>query len=779
MQNYLDELNEYQKKAVEHTEGPLLIIAGAGSGKTRVLTYRIAHLLKNGKRPSRILALTFTNKAAREMKDRVAAIVGVDTANYLWMGTFHSIFARILRAESAHLGYPSNFTIYDTADSKSLLKKVIKDLNLDDKVYKPGNILARISNAKNNLITVNAYLSNSSILSSDRSSNRAETGNIYKLYSERCKRAGAMDFDDLLLQTNILFRDSPQVLEKYQNRFDYVLVDEYQDTNNSQYHIIKKISEKHKNICAVGDDSQSIYSFRGAKIENILNFQRDYSDNKLIKLEQNYRSTQNIVDAANSLIAKNENRIPKEIFSENEIGGKIGIFQNINDNEEGYFVANSIINLRMKEQHEYKNFAILYRTNAQSRIFEEALRRRNIPYKIYGGLSFYQRKEIKDLLSYFRLMVNPRDNEALKRIINYPKRGIGATTVECLETAAEKAKRSMWEVILDLDKIEIGLKKAAIKKIFEFAGLITSFAKKTPTTNAYELAKQVASESGILKDLYVLKEAESLSRHENIQEILNGIKEFASQQDIEPNELTLDKYLEDVALLTNDDNEKEEDRNKVILMTVHSSKGLEFKNVYVVGLEENLFPSQMSAMMPKGLEEERRLFYVAITRAEQNLFLSFAKSRSKWGNFVDSIPSRFISEIDGKFLNLPSSFDSENVRFETAGSKQKLKQRYNFTKTTSQPPKTENKTVKHSGLRRRSIARQAQQNQVANSSFKADPPSKIVAGVNVEHQRFGYGKVVLVEGDAVNKKATIKFQKVGVKLLLLKFAKLRVVNENN
>ena len=598
MENYLESLNSAQHEAVINTEGASLVIAGAGSGKTRVLTYRIAHLLKNGVPPSAILALTFTNKAAREMKDRIATVVGNNISRHLWMGTFHSIFSRILRAEAATIDYPSTFTIYDTQDSKSLLKTIIKSLNLEDNTYKPSVILNRISNAKNNLVTPVAYHQNVQQREADHAARIPRTGEIYLEYSKRCKNAGAMDFDDLLLITNVLFKNNPDILAKYQRIFRYILVDEYQDTNFSQYLIVKRLAETHHNICVVGDDAQSIYSFRGARIENILNFKNDYSGYNTYKLEQNYRSTQVIVDAANSLIAKNKNQLQKTIFSENARGERIKVLTAMNEHEEGYLVANEIFDHRMQQRETYSDFAILYRTNAQSRVFEEILRKRNIPYKIYGGLSFYQRKEIKDILSYFRLIINQKDDESFKRIINYPARGIGATTLSRLEDAAATTGCSIWEVANYPEKMLLaGLNAGVIKKINVFTQLISKFSDQFVSTEAYEMANRIASESGILTELYQDKSPENLSRYENTQELLNAIQDFSISAKEEGRPAGLQIFMEDVALLTDQDNDKDVNADKVTLMTVHSSKGLEFKNVFIVGLEENLFPSGFSGTL--------------------------------------------------------------------------------------------------------------------------------------------------------------------------------------
>lgn len=776
MQDYLKALNKVQHEAVVRTEGPSLVIAGAGSGKTRVLTYRIAHLLKQGARPSSILALTFTNKAAREMKERIAQVVGENAARYLWMGTFHSIFSRILRVEHETIAYPSNFTIYDSADSKSLIKTIIKSFQLDDKVYKPGVVASRISMAKNNLITPMAYSHSAEIKSVDRNMRMPNISEIYKEYTKRCKLSGAMDFDDLLLITNLLFRDHPDILEKYQDRFGYVLVDEYQDTNYAQYLIIKKLAAKHKNICVVGDDAQSIYSFRGARIENILNFKNDYPDHKVFKLEQNYRSTQTIVNAANSIIAQNKRQIPKNVFSENHAGKPIKIISALTDNEEGFLVAQEIAETQLRDHYQYLDYAILYRTNAQSRIFEEALRKRNIPYKIYGGLSFYQRKEIKDLLSYFRLIINPNDNEALKRIINYPARGIGQTTLGKLENAALAHETPIWDVVAALPEVNhANLNRGTATKLINFANLIKRFSKLTHETDAFESAKTIAEQTGILKELYNDKSPEGLSRHENIQELLNGIQEFTISAKEEGQPDKLGNYLEDVALLTDQDNEKDEERNKVTLMTVHSAKGLEFKNVFIVGMEENLFPSQRQGekATQESLEEERRLFYVAITRAEENACLSFANQRYRWGSLDFCAPSRFLQELDERFI------DDHSVLNQTANTARSRHQSA-FSATTRHQPVTRTKpspaikTRDAQNIFNKKLVSLRETNK-NRSTFEGDDPAKIQTGMQVEHQRFGAGKVVNIEGNAPNIKATVYFPRVGQKQLLLKFAKLKII----
>ncbi len=652
MEEYLKELNEAQVKAVINYEGPALIIAGAGAGKTRVLTYRITHLLKQGIPAPNILALTFTNKAAREMKERITGIVGKDTAKYLWMGTFHSIFARILRKEGKHLGYPAEYTIYDTNDSKTLVRSIIKELDLDDKVYKFAEVFGKISRAKNNLITPQKYRNNPDLLSRDERARKPMIAEIFRIYAARCFKAGAMDFDDLLVNTEILFRDFPKTLKEYRDQFRYILVDEYQDTNYVQYKIVNRLAEVHNNVCVVGDDAQSIYSFRGAKIENILNFRNNYPGYSLYKLERNYRSTQNIVNAANSVIAKNEGRIPKKVYSRKETGEKIKVIAATTDTEEGFIISNSVFDNALREKNRYSKYAVLYRTNAQSRILEEAFRKRNIPYKVYGGLSFYQRKEIKDLLAYFRLMVNHNDEEALKRIINYPARGIGKTSLDKILKCSVDNNVATWEVITTPDKYKIGINNGIQKRINSFAEQIDHFTSLLKKKDAYDLAKEVALKTGILKDLHDPDSPEIMSKYDNVQELLNGIREFTSGNTSEENEIPgLAEYLQNVSLLTDQDTETEKDKEKVTLMTVHSAKGLEFQYVYVAGLEENLVPSYMSVDNPTDLEEERRLFYVAVTRAEKQVYLCFAATRYRYGTLENPRPSRFIREIDDKYLD--------------------------------------------------------------------------------------------------------------------------------
>ncbi|MFM6976220.1 MAG: ATP-dependent helicase [Sphingobacteriaceae bacterium] len=757
--DYLSGLNPSQRLAVEQTTGPVMIVAGAGSGKTRVITYRVAHLIKNGVDPFNILVLTFTNKAAKSMRERILEVIGPEAQN-CWMGTFHSVFAKILRVEAEKIGYPSNFTIYDTDDSKSLIRSILKEMQLDDKLYNANFVYNRISSAKNNLISAAEYQQSAQIQSEDASGGRPKLGEIYLTYTQRCFKAGAMDFDDLLFKTNVLLKDHPDVLHKYQHRFKYIMVDEYQDTNFSQYLIVKKLAAMHENICVVGDDAQSIYAFRGANIQNILNFEKDYPDLKIFKLEQNYRSTQNIVEVANSIIANNKNQLQKNVFSENEKGDKIKVSRAFSDNEEGKIIAENIVQERSLKGLSYRDFAILYRTNAQSRAMEEALRKLNVPYKIYGGLSFYQRKEIKDLIAYFRLTFNPNDEEALKRVINYPRRAIGDTSVERIIIAADQHQLTLWEVISHAAKY---LDSRSAGAVANFATLIQSFQALAKTSNAYDTALHIAQHSGLLKELYEDKSIEGLSRYENIQELLNGIKEFSEREDIE--EKGLDIFMQDIALLTNDDNDKNPDADTVSLMTIHSAKGLEFPHVFVVGLEENLFPSQMSLNSRADLEEERRLFYVAITRAEKKLMLSYATSRYRWGSLINCEPSRFIEEIAPEFLELDfkiaqktnthSSFDGERSAWQK-------KEDENYSKPK---PATVPKT--------RSILPKA---HVPSEGFAPSDTSNLQVGMEVEHERFGFGKVLQLEGNKPDIKATIFFKELGQKQLLLKFAKLRIVS---
>lgn len=777
--SYLNELNESQRGAVEATEGPVMVIAGAGSGKTRVLTYRIAHLINKGVDPFNILALTFTNKAAREMKERIVKIVGANGKN-LWMGTFHSVFSRILRAEAHLIGYPTNFTIYDTDDSKSLIKTILGEQGLDDKIYKPSLVLGRISSAKNNLISPAAYLNNVEINNEDKLAGKPKMGQVYQIYNQRLKAASAMDFDDLLFNTNVLLRDHPEVLLKYQHRFNYILVDEYQDTNFSQYLIVKKLAALRENLCVVGDDAQSIYAFRGANIQNILNFKKDYPDFKTFKLEQNYRSTKVIVNAANSVINNNKEQIKKTVWTSNEEGERITVQKAYTDNEEGSIVANSIFETQQNKQAKPSDFAILYRTNAQSRSFEEALRKLNIPYRIYGGLSFYQRKEIKDILAYCRLTLNPNDEEALKRVINYPARGIGKTTVDKLIVAAAESNCSIMHLLDSLESGMHGINAGTATKLSEFKTLIHSFAVQLKTKNAFDLATYIAQSSGILKELYSDKTPEGVSRYENIQELLNGIKEFTEKpianEDGEQKLLTLDEFMADVALLTDAESEDEDDKNKVSMMTIHAAKGLEFPFVYLVGLEENLFPSQMALNSREELEEERRLFYVALTRAEKQVNITHAETRYRWGNLIYCEPSRFIDEIDSVYLNMISAPAKRNSGFD--GEREQYTgwdKRSNKTFTFEAPVKKSTASGQPKNLVKvTDAAKQAPSNNSGND-FVGDDTSKLSVGMRVEHQRFGKGTVKNIEGRPPQLKATVSFDGVGDKQLLLQFAKLKIV----
>ncbi|MDX9697557.1 MAG: exodeoxyribonuclease V subunit gamma [Bacteroidales bacterium] len=774
MYDYLKELNEPQLEAVINYNGASLVIAGAGSGKTRVLTYRIAHLLANNIPAYNILALTFTNKAAAEMKQRIAKMVGPDVARNLWMGTFHSIFARILRIESAHLGYTSDFTIYDSIDSKSMIKKIIKELNLDDKIYKPSEIYGRISSAKNNLVTAKAYSSNNHILIQDQKNNKARITDIFTMYANRCKKANAMDFDDLLLNTNILFRDFPDVLAKYQNLYKYILVDEYQDTNFAQYLIVNKLGAKYQNICVVGDDAQSIYAFRGAKIENILNFKNDYKNYILYKLEQNYRSTQTIVNAANSIIKQNKEQIPKKVFSTKEIGEKIKVLETETDKDEAFRTAKIIQDTISERNLEYNDFAVLYRTNAQSRSFEEAFRRFSIPYKVYGSISFYQRKEIKDILGYFRLAINHNDEESLDRIINYPARGLGQTTLTKLAEFAEGNNISIWVILENLDKVNLGFNAGTKTKLEQFRNLIKRFSQLIQENDAYEAALTIAKESGILNEFKNAESHEDQTRFENLEELLNGIKEFVDDFGDQEGLPTLNRFMENVALLTNQDNDKEDDFNKVTIMTIHSAKGLEFKFVFIVGLEEELFPSNMSSSTQKELEEERRLFYVALTRAEQSAILSYAKERYKWGTPTSCRPSRFIKEIDEQYLELPDSYFEKPISFSDNDDDFGFSSKPRFFK----PRQNDSKGPAPLASKKLLKLSQAQQKQPEqNADFVPDDPSQIKEGMIVRHSKFGLGEIVKIEGSLPNSKAVVHFEIVGEKQLLLKFAKLQIVSD--
>ncbi len=751
---YLASLNEPQYEGVVNTEGPAMIIAGAGSGKTRVLTYRIAYLIKEkGIDPFNILSLTFTNKAAREMRERIEQVVGNDARN-LWMGTFHSVFARILRSEADRLGYPSNFTIYDADDSKSLIKTIVKELGLDDKVYKPNVVFNRISSAKNRLVSWQEYNNNPLYEADDTAAQKPEMGRIYKTYCQRCFKANAMDFDDLLFNTNVLFRDHIDVLNKYQHRFKYVLVDEFQDTNVSQYLITKKLSSVSQNIAVVGDDAQSIYAFRGANIENILNFEKDFPDLKVIKLEQNYRSTQNIVNAANSVIARNKGQLKKTVWTSNNEGNRIELIKSVSDNEEGRFVSSAIF--EQKAQNGYKNedFAILYRTNSQSRAIEESLRKAGIHYKIYGGLSFYQRKEIKDLMAYLRFAMNTADEQSFRRIINLPKRGIGTTSVEKMVVAAFEHDIPLWEVLTNVDSFLPGRAANAVK---DFVTLVKSFKIYVDSRDAYEAANHIAKNSGLLKELYADKTVEGLNRYENVQELLNAIKEFVDTPEVE--DKSLGAFLQDVALLTDQDNNDPENSDFVSLMTIHSSKGLEFKNVFVVGLEEDLFPSQMMLSSRADLEEERRLFYVAITRAKENLYFSYALSRYRFGRLINSEASRFIEEVDPSFIHV-------NTRY---GSRQpQLGRKEGPTGFTSS-------FARNLMANKKQAVKKPMQYHKPSVDFRPSDTSKLQEGMKVEHPKFGFGKVHKMDTEGANKKARVIFEDFGEKTLLLTFAKLRIV----
>ena len=762
---YLEELNDSQRVAVENVEGPTMVIAGAGSGKTRVLTYRIAHMMKLGIDPFNIMALTFTNKAAREMVERIGEIVGPGEARNITMGTFHSVFSRILRINSDRLGYPSNFTIYDTQDSKSLLKDIVKQFNLDDKAYKPGNVLGRISAAKNNLISPESYAMNEDIKLEDKMAKRPEMARIYKTYAARCFKAGAMDFDDLLYQTNVLLRDFPDVLSYYQQKFKYILVDEYQDTNHAQYLIVKKLAAVFENICVVGDDAQSIYSFRGANIKNILNFKRDYPDFKLYKLEQNYRSTKNIVEAANGVIAKNKDQIKKKVWTSNDNGDKISVIRTLTDNEEGKLVTNKIYDKSKSDGLMYSDFAILYRTNKQSRSFEESLRKLNIPYKIYGGLSFYQRKEIKDILSYFRLAANNKDEEALKRVINYPKRGIGKTSFQNIIIAAAQYGVSPWEVISNFAQYPVNINSGAKNRISAFATMIQSFSAQMDKMDGYALAQEIAKTSGILKELHTDKDKgpEEVERYANIEQLLSGIKEFTTSR-ADDESKALSEFMLDVALLTDADATEDEDRNHVTLMTIHSSKGLEFKHVYLVGLEENLFPSQMALNSRTDLEEERRLFYVAVTRAKETCTLTYSTSRFQWGNLITAEPSRFLDEIDEQFLKHESP---------PRAAGRSLSGR-SFNRTT--PTGGLNRQLNSRSLKPLKSVTSGSSTESTDTTFGADIHLKV--GYNVEHDRFGKGKVTKIEGSGSDTKASIFFPRHGSKTMLLTFAKLKVLDND-
>lgn len=809
--SYLNDLNPAQRDAVEHCEGPSMILAGAGSGKTRVLTYRIAHIMKKGVDPFNILALTFTNKAAREMKSRIAKIVGESEAKALWMGTFHSVFSRMLRFESDLIGYPKNFTIYDSDDSKGLIKEIIKGFKLDDKVYKPSAVLSRISAAKNNLISAQKYVQNPLAVEEDKAARMPLLGQIFITYQKRLFKAGAMDFDDLLFNTNLLLRDHPKVLFKYQDKFRYILVDEYQDTNFSQYVIIRQLAARFQNICVVGDDAQSIYAFRGANIQNILNFEKDYPDLKTFKLEQNYRSTQNIVNAANAVINNNKEQFKKSVWTQNPNGEKITVVRTNTDNEEGIHVAHTIFRTKNNERLSNSSFAILYRTNAQSRALEEALRKMNIPYKIYGGISFYQRKEIKDLMAYFRLAVNNHDDESLRRIINYPTRGIGQTTMDKISIAAADNDVSLFTVIDNIREFNLGINSTTLNKIQDFGNMIKNFSQMLFVRDAFELGNHIAGVTGILKDLHIDKTPEGVSRYENIQELLNGIKDFTensrSPQDedlknslipddinpldlfdtdkVEPGNIrTLDEFMMDVALLTDSDEKDDEvNADRVSLMTIHAAKGLEFPYVFIVGMEENLFPSQLSLESRTDLEEERRLFYVALTRAEKKAILSYAIVRYRYGKVNYSEPSRFLDELSEEFTEFPAedampkfssdTFSSFGNHWDKAQTKKSNYQNKSNLNTSGNKPSSPD-----------SISFLPKKNLVSISKKSNTSPliladtevmKSLKPEMQIEHEKFGVGKVLKIEGTFPDLKATIHFGNSGQKMLLLKFARLKII----
>ncbi len=792
MIDILEGLNPPQRAAVEATEGPIMVIAGAGSGKTRVLTIRIAYLMAEKKvDPFNILSLTFTNKAAREMKERIGKIVGPSEAKNIWMGTFHSVFARILRVEGHLLGYPSNFTIYDAEDSKKAINNVIKELNLDKDIYKTGNVARRISSFKNALITPREYYNSPDLQEQDASARMPQLGDVFNAYNEKNFRAGAMDFDDILLNTYLLLRNFPEVLAKYQDRFRYILVDEYQDTNHAQYLIVKALANRFQNICVVGDDAQSIYAFRGANIQNILNYQRDYDNVEVYKLEQNYRSTKNIVGAANSLIEKNKNQLPKNVFTENDGGEKIILHKTVSDSDEGAFVARTIFEKQMNEKLDYSNFAILYRTNAQSRAMEDNLRRKNIPYRIYGGLSFYQRKEVKDLLAYCRLAINPKDEEALRRVINYPKRGIGDTTVEKLTVKANQESRAIWEILENIDFFpDLGINRGAVNKLKDFVTKVNSYRILAENSDAFEVVTQISKTSGLMRTLGEDKTPEGVSRVENIEELLNSVKEFVEgQAEIEDGNPKLEAFMQDVALLTDQDKDDPNDQNKVSLMTIHLAKGLEFPVVFIVGMEENLFPSMMTVNSRADLEEERRLFYVALTRAEKQAYLTYTQMRYRWGKLVDNEPSRFLEEIDERFVhqetpefspflspeelhgfrqNRPNTgnppaqrSNSQGTSFRSPGGERSRspKAQRNAPRTPSRPP---------AGMKRLSPN---DSSTTGNFEIHTD----LDVGQKVKHPRFGLGEIKAMEGNGANKKAIINFTNAGEKKLLLKFAKLEKI----
>ena len=761
--SFLDNLNEAQRAAVEFCDGPSLVIAGAGSGKTRVLTYKIAWLLEQGLPPYYLLALTFTNKAAREMKSRIAQLVGEKQARRLWMGTFHAIFSRILRNEAEAIGFSPNFTIFDTADSKNLIRLIIREMELDDKQYKPGGVHNQVSRAKNSLITPAMYAANGELMEYDRQARRPSLSEIYNRYQQRLRAGNSMDFDDLLLYTNILFRDHPDILERYRNQFQFILVDEYQDTNFAQHLIVKQLADKHHRVCVVGDDAQSIYSFRGANIDNILKFKSNYPETQVFKLEQNYRSTQNIVNAANSLIRKNSEQIFKEVFSTNEVGEKIEVKSAFSDFEEGLIVANKISRMRIEKHIPYSDFAILYRTNAQSRIFEEALRKNNIPYRIYGGLSFYQRKEIKDVISYFRLIVNPNDEEAFRRIINYPTRGIGDVTVAKIALAAQQHQVSLWQVLAAPEACSLGVHAGTARKLEGFHTLVSGFIEKNKSLNAFELAQEVIRQSGIAAEAYEDMTPEGMSRTQNIQELLNAMNEFvATRQEQGEEQNRLADFLSEVSLLTDQDTDREAENEKVTLMTIHSAKGLEFNHVFVVGMEEDLFPSPMARTEMRGLEEERRLFYVALTRARESCTITYAKSRFRNGQTNPARESRFLNDIDPAYLNMDRQTalgrrkKEETDDFWGSMRKKRLEKEPAFT-----PPK-------------QGVSLQ----QSYSSASLSKEAVELQEGDTIEHERFGRGVVTAIEMGGSDRRAFVDFESAGKKQLLLKFARFSIVGRS-
>jgi DNA helicase-2/ATP-dependent DNA helicase PcrA len=775
LEKYLSQLNEAQLAPTLQKDGPMIVIAGAGSGKTRVLTYRIAYLMSLGIDSFNILALTFTNKAAKEMKGRIADIVGDGEAKNLWMGTFHSVFAKILRFEGHHLGFPSNFTIYDTQDSQKLLGAIIKELNLDKDIYKTKQIYSRISSYKNSLITVKAYLKNPELIEADAMARRPRMGDIYAVYVDRCFKAGAMDFDDLLLRTNELLTRFPNVLAQYQNKFRYILVDEYQDTNHSQYLIVRALADRFQNICVVGDDAQSIYAFRGANINNILNFQKDYDDVKMYRLEQNYRSTKNIVGAANSVIEHNKTKLDKIVWTANDEGEKIIVNRSMTDGDEGRYVASTVWETKMNQQLHNSDFAVLYRTNAQSRAIEDALRKRDIPYRIYGGLSFYQRKEIKDVTAYLRLILNPADEEALKRIINYPARGIGQTTIDRLVVAANGSSKTIFEVLKQIDSLEININNGTKNKLKDFVTLIESYQVMNQTANAFDLAEHVTKTSGLIREFNKDGTPEGAVRLENVEELLNGIKDFVEGQiELADAGDSLAEFLEDVALATDLDADKG-DPDHVALMSIHMAKGLEFPHVFIVGLEEDLFPSGMSMNTRSELEEERRLFYVALTRAEKQAYLTYTLSRYRWGKLIDAEPSRFIEEIDEKFVNIVTPLKEQrfNPMLDASifGDIEPNKIRFAKPKTAMIKKKDSKAKPENFVISTPKKMKPLEEVEISTNLFD----SKLVVGNLVRHQRFGKGEVLKIEGTGGDLKAEIKFEVGGLKKLLLRFAKLQII----